>query len=484
MPDVLAETIKHIVVLMLENRSFDSMLGQLYPKTDRFEGLSGQESNPAPNGGPPILVWNNPGTDVATMSTPSPDPGELWMDINTQLFGTTNPATGAVPSMQGFAHNYINQTDPPAGTFSARDIMHFYSVEQLPVLSRLARQFAVCDSWHASAPCQTWPNRFFVHTGTAGGYENNAPPHFPYEMPTVFDLLEEREPQVSWKIYFHDFPQSLTLARLWPHLDRFRLFDEFSQDAKAGTLPSYSFIEPRYFADLHLPNDQHPPHVVTLGEQLIADIYNTLRSSPAWTQTLLIITCDEHGGCYDHVAPPNAAAPSSVASQPFNFDRYGVRVPAVLVSPFIHQGTVLRPPSGSPPFDHTSIIKTLRHCFGLGDAPISRREAAAPHVGGALTLDTPDNLGPSRIEALPYTPSPTDLIRARDMPPNHLQLALAQVAAHLPGQPQKPANFVQYVVSHIAQLKGAPPIAVPVHASVGDAAQFVKKELGDFFRNI
>jgi phospholipase C len=363
--------------------------------------------------------------------------------------------------------------------------MHFYSVEQLPVLSRLARQFAVCDRWHASAPCQTWPNRFFVHTGTAGGYQNNDPPHFPYEMPTVFNLLEDRHPQLPWKIYFHDFPQSLTLARLWPHLDHFRLFDEFLQDAKAGSLPAYSFIEPRYFADLHLPNDQHPPHNVTMGEQLIAAIYNALRASPAWTKTLFIITYDEHGGCFDHVPPPVARPPSDIASQPFKFDRYGVRVPAVLVSPYISQGTVLRPPANSAPFDHTSVIATLRRCFALGDAPLSQREAAAPHVGGVFGLDGPDNIGPSQLDPLPYTPSPAELIAARDLLPNHLQQGLAAIAAHLPGENQRPDgfNFFQYVSSHIAQLK-AGGVAPGQQASVSAAAEYVKSELGDFLRTL
>lgn len=146
--------IGHIVVLMLENRSFDSMLGALYPKSDTFDGLEGTETNPDANG-VPVQVWSNVGTDEATMRIPNPDPGELWTDINTQLFGAPNVADPApVPTMDGFVKNYLAQRDGPIG----RNIMHYFTPKQVPVISALAKQFAVCDRWFASAPCQTWPN--------------------------------------------------------------------------------------------------------------------------------------------------------------------------------------------------------------------------------------------------------------------------------------------------------------------------------------
>jgi phospholipase C len=161
----------------------------------------------------------------------------------------------------------------------------------------------------------------------------------------------------NWKIYYHDIALSHALSKLWLLADHFRYYEEFREDARSGRLPCYSFIEPRYFTILHPPNDQHPPHVVTLGEQLIADVYNCLRCGPAWPQTLLVILYDEHGGCYDHVPPPAATPPTSAPTAPFNFDRYGVGVPAVIVSPYIEQGTVLRA-SGNVPYDHTSIAAT------------------------------------------------------------------------------------------------------------------------------
>jgi phospholipase C len=476
--------IDHFVVLMLENRSFDNILGQLYPASASFDGLTGNEFNPDPNGNP-VKVWNAPpDTSKQTMTIPDPDPGELWLDMNVQLFGTPNVPVPPVAPMKGFVDNYLAQEDVAPGNYDPRAIMHFFTPGQVPVISTLAKQFAVSDRWFASAPCQTWPNRFFVHTATANGYQNNMPLHLPYEMTTIYNRFELAGNE-NWKIYFHDIPQSKTLAKLWPLASHFHFFNSFLDDARLGTLPTYSFIEPRYFPLFtSLPNDQHPPHNVTLGEQLIADIYNALRSSPQWTKTLFIITYDEHGGCYDHAAPPAATPPSKTPTAPFNFDRFGVRVPAVLVSPYIKQGTILRPP-GNTPYDHTSIIATLRERFPDLGAPLTDRDAAAPDLAGVLTLANPDNLGPEQINALPYTPTPAEAALAQAQPLNGMQEALTHLAANLPNTTG--ADFQAAVANHIAQLKlfGAKPLpgnANTDHAS--SSAAFVRERMGDFFRGL
>ena len=146
------QKIDHIVVLMLENRSFDSMLGALYPKSDSFEGLNGTEQNPDANG-TPVVVWNSPGTDETTMRIPNPDPGELWTDINMQLFGSSVPAPGQRPTMVGFVQNYLAQRQlNRQQTYDPKSVMHYFAPAQLPVLSQLAQKFAVCDHWFASAP--------------------------------------------------------------------------------------------------------------------------------------------------------------------------------------------------------------------------------------------------------------------------------------------------------------------------------------------
>ncbi len=471
------DQIDHVVVLMLENRSFDSMLGKLYPASLGFDGLVGNESNNDANG-TAVPIWNSAGTDSISMSVPDPDPGELWVDMNMQLFGTAAvPDPAQVPTMSGFVRNYLAQNAVVPGTYDPKSVMHFYTPEQVPVISKLARQFAVCDRWFASAPCQTWPNRFFVHTASANGCENNDATDLPYLLQSVFNSFELVGNE-NWKIYFHDIAQAKTLAQLWLLSDHFHFYGQFQSDAKSGNLPAYSFIEPRYFSDWSMPNDQHPPHVVTLGEQLIADVYNCLRGGPQWTKTLLIITYDEHGGCYDHVPPPQATPPSATICQPFNFDRYGVRVPAVIVSPYIQQATVLRPP-GAIPYDHTSIIATLRRRFALGP-PLSARDAVAPDLDNVLTLASPSNLGPERIDALPYVASPMAVANAQSQPLNHMQKGLVRLAANLPTAAS--AANPTAIANHITSIQAAEKVP-PVDAtqSVGDAAAYVKQELGRFF---
>src|SRR6516165_4517336 len=381
------QEIDHIVVLMLENRSFDSLLGTLYPRSDSFEGLNGTEQNPDANG-TPVVVWNSPGTDETTMRIPNPDPGELWTDINMQLFGN-------------------------------------------------------------------FPN-----------------------VPTIFNRLEQAGID-SWKIYFHDIAQAHTLLQLFLLGSHFHIYRQFQADCQTGQLPAYSFIEPQYFADFgHPENDQHPPSGVTLGEQLIADVYNCLRASKVWRKTLLLITYDEHGGCYDHVAPSAAVPPQPPGpGQTFGFDRYGVRVPAVIVSPYVAPGTVFGK-SSAVPFDHTTIIATVRKRFGISGA-LTARDAQAPDLDSVLTLPRPTNLGPLRLKALPYPPSPTTAAVAQTKPLNPMQKALVRLAANLP---PAPGNNLQ---THLANLKATRPLPAPATAlaSVHDARHYVKRQAGNYFQS-
>ena len=379
--------------------------------------------------------------------------------------------------MSGFVDNYIRQKIAPP--YAAAAIMHHYTPDQVPVISALARQFAVCDQWHASAPNQTWPNRFFVHTASAGGYVDNSPARFPYTMPTVFNLLESKG--LPWKVYFRDLPQALTLFHLWGHAANFRPFAEFADDAAKGQLPAYSFLEPQYFADLALgmPSDQHPPHDITFAEQLIAKVYNAVRAAPAWHETLLVITYDEHGGCFDHAPPPAALSPGDGRLHDgFAFDRFGVRVPAVIVSPYIPAGTILRAaPNGLPhrgppfPYDHTSIIATLRKCFDLGP-PLTARDAAAPDLDAVLTLAAPSNDGPPSISVPAYEPSVADLQNALGKPLSDIQIAMHELACILPAGGVDLFGYAQ-------SLQGRPPQPKP--ASVGDALAMLRDALDQFF---
>ena len=405
---------------------------------------------------------------------PTPDPGELFSDIQMQIHGMADSGTvNPSPTMDGFVDNYVRQ--PPANvTRDPAAVMHYFTETHIPVLCQLARQFGVSDRWHASAPCQTWPNRFFAHTGTANGYVNNSPTHFPYMMETVFNRLEE-DAKVPWRVYFHDMPQSITLTRLWGDaLTHFRYFDnDFIRDAAAGNLPAYSFIEPRFFADPvagKMPNDQHPPHNVSYGESLIASVYNAVRGGPGWKNTLLIITYDEHGGCYDHVVPPAATSPGGPAPEGFDFGYFGIRVPAVVVSPWVPQGSVIRPP-GLTPFDHTSIIATLRKLFPF--APLTARDAAAPDLLAALSGDG-SNDGPASITTAEAVPTAAEITSAAAAKPNEMQKALSTAALLLPTAGANTGAHVQ----RLAAVPDTAPVHPTVAAAVVDVLAHVQAFLG------
>lgn len=454
--------IRHVVVLMLENRSFDNVFGFLRPAGPDFDGLDG--AGCAGNDG--IAPWPTPGgTDCSTV--PNPDPGETFDDINAQLFN--GPITGA-PSMSGFVANYNHLGGNGA------DIMHCFTRNDLPVLSELASSFAVSDRWFASAPCQTWPNRFFVHAGTANGYENNTLDGFPFPMQTIFNELQG---VVPWKIYFHDFPQTALLSRLWPYFANFRLIDEFISDAAAGQLPAYAFIEPRYYPDVvQLPNDMHPPHHVPFADALVARVYNAVRASPNWDNTLLIVTFDEHGGCFDHVPPPAATQPEPPRPmQRFTFDRFGVRVPAIVVSPYTAAGTVLHA-DGPVPYDHTSILKTVRNCFGIA-GPLSAREAAAPDLSAALNAPFDANRGPLSIDVPAPIVDDATLQAANGRDVTHMQGLFALAAKSL--APLGGSTTVTQHIQDLIQSKNAPAGAADAQTP---AAPTTAGAAGTFARSI
>ncbi len=390
-------SVNHIVVLMLENRSFDHMLGYLYPGNatasgQPFEGLTGSESNPDGSGNQVPVSQIEPSTSNAYFM-PGADPGEGYMATNQQLYGgDATPPSGEAAPMTGFVTDYAytlgwettEKWSIVSGT-TANDIMGCFTPEALPVLSALARGYAVCDYWYGSVPTETLPNRAFLCTGTSQGHMDDKT--LTYTSPTIFTSLAARGQ--TWKVYGYDesplTKETFTDISSAP-ASNFGLFTDFQSDAAAGTLASYSFLEPSWGSS---GNSQHPNYDVALGEQLIHDVYEAVRSGPGWAQTLLIITYDEHGGCYDHVPPPWGATPpdNSVGEFGFDFTRFGPRVPTVLVSPLIASGTVYRVAASGVPLDHTSILKTVEQRWSLPS--LTARDAAAPAFGDVLTLTTP-----------------------------------------------------------------------------------------------
>jgi phospholipase C len=431
-------SINHIVVLMLENRSFDHMLGYLYADSGNvsvsgqaFDGLTGTESNPNAKG-KAVPVFKIDSSDKNAYFMPGADPGEGYSATNSQLFGTTTAPNPAVASNTGFVTDFAYtlgwQAKDPSwsilpGTV-ASNIMGMFTPQMLPVLSGLARGFAVCDQWFSSVPTETLPNRAFVCAATSQGHMDDNTKTF--TSPTIFGLLSAQN--LPWAIYGYD---AQPLTRLdFPDItnapeEHFGEFPDFQKAAAAGTLGAYTFLEPSWEST---GNSQHPNYNVALGEQLIHDVYYALRNGPAWNETLLIITYDEHGGCYDHVPPPVGAVPpdSSAGEYGFDFKRFGVRVPTVLVSPLIAAGSVFRVAPGTMPLDHTSILKTVERRWQL--AALTARDAAAQDVGAALTLTVPRTDDPLQGVVVPTAALPASVAKR----PSHLQQVQAQLASQLP----------------------------------------------------
>jgi len=393
---------------------------------------------------------------------PTPDPHEEFQFVTTQIFGVANPAPTGNADMSGFLLDY---SSPDAGGVNAAQIMQTFGPAETNVINDLARNFAVCDHWYASVPSQTWPNRAFVHTGCSDGRLNNDDYEL-YDIPTIFNVLEDQGK--SWGV-FHDTTliPSLTLAqfspRLIPYDAHFHKYDIFGQMCRADAnaqpaqkLPQYSFVEPRFTPELGLfaidyPADYHPPHNICRGEQFLADVYQSVRLSPYRDKILLVITFDEHGGCYDHCPPPTGAASPGPKFESndgsFDFTRFGVRVPTILVSSYVRPGTVFRALLDTTPFDHTSILATLRDWLSLDADPKhpflpSLRIEAAPTLDRVLTLD--DTTKNMNWPAIIATCTIGDDDKSLQTPLNSVQKSLIASAIRLSSNnPQDPTIVAQ-----------------------------------------
>ncbi|WP_205691942.1 alkaline phosphatase family protein [Caulobacter soli] len=405
--------VDNVFVLMLENHSFDNMFA--------LSGIPGitaatpSDSN-SYNGAPYYVGGSAP----SAMPT---DPGHEFADTVEQLCGQGAVHTPWQPYNQpinnsGFVANYATTTteitsgNPSLPTASEYgDVMLcFDTPTQLPVIYQLATTFALCDQWHASIPGPTWPNRFFVHGASSAGWADSpgalqigqwiAPLGGGFTYPSgssLFDKVVANNQQ--WRIYADEsgpiaggVPQVAALKNIvWKY--NTESFSSFASDVQGPYPYAYTFIEPNYgdvtSGDYEGGSSQHPMDSTAGGEGLIKATYEAIRNSPVWNRSLLIITYDEHGGFYDSVAPgpappPNDGSPQdlSINSGGFLFDNYGVRVPAVIVSPLIAQGVV-----DNTLYDHASVSATLQALFGL--TPMTQRDAGANNVLSLLSLSTP-----------------------------------------------------------------------------------------------
>jgi phospholipase C len=492
-------TITNIVVLMMENRSYDNVLGGLYltntppPGQKGLNGINSDCTNVNPSDTGETITMQPAastilnGNTIPATAIPYYDPGEPFDDMAQQIWGlpATPPSTGtgsnptsagSLGMMGGFTTNFYQQTyeifSKPPNPEQSQDVMTYLTPPpnpqttppnpgQIPVTAWLAQNFAVSDQWFGSVPTQTFANRMFAFCAAPGvltldpkvscindvpdygiSWTKTPPPAGPVTLPSVLELLDNtlgtKGSVPNWKVYYHDYPISVLLDYVMQkalsssniNVAPFDISDyqdpayqpsngipqfltdnslqsvptNFQEDLDGGTLPMFSFIEPRYsnsFGNKLAPNSNHPgssvylsrslppPIDVSNGEILLATVYNALQASSYWDNTLLIVTYDEHGGMYDHVVPPAATPPGSStppASNGYTFDTFGPRVPALLISPWITAGSTIRPASATIPFDHTTIIKTVFDCFlPSGTASLTDRDGAAESLIPLLT---------------------------------------------------------------------------------------------------
>ncbi len=371
--------LQHIVVLMMENRSFDHMLGGLKQQNPAIDGLTGQETNPDTTGAPVRVS-----SDADYQNDLQDDPGHHFPDVNTQLF---NGSEDGVPNMQGFVQAYFQKT---GNVPRSHNIMKYFAPGQLPVLTTLATRYAVFNRWFSSIPGPTLCNRAFAHFGTSFGNTGMSVNYIGKPIPSVYQRMVKAG-HTSKLYYYNQTSSTLGLTfLLQSQPELFGVFNQFVADCKAGKLPQYSFLEPNYKDDDDLANDQHPDNDVRAGDDFIGTVYNLIRSSPAWEQTALLIVYDEHGGIYDHVPPPalDPAHPdgSTDTETGFKFDRLGIRVPAILVSPWVPAGTIV----DGRVFEHASIPATVTNFFiDPNFAQRTKREQAAATFLDVLSLDAP-----------------------------------------------------------------------------------------------
>jgi phospholipase C len=455
---VPVDPIRHVIVLMFENHSFDQMLGSLRAEIPALEGVDFDRGgvNLDPEG-------REYRQRIADPFTVAPDPMHETVDVLEQLEDDNG----------GFVRDYA--TSYPSTTEAQhQQVMDCFGPGALPALHELAREFTICDRWFSSVPGPTWTNRLFVHSGTSLG-RVRMPESLPdslehpglyvdYDQTTIYDRFNEAG--ISWRIYRGDIPQSLVLAhqRSPENVRRYFRFSEFAGHATSeADFPAYCFIEPSYYWPDQ--NDDHPPHATWPAQRLLADVYNAVRANEVlWNSTLLVVLYDEHGGFYDHVSPPAAIPPDDFVDPEsgFGFDRLGVRVPAVLVSPWVDRGVV------HTEFDHTSLLKYLIDKWGLG--PLSRRVDQASSLAPIL-----------RTSGEPRTDTPVSLLVEERKP-----VALAAEAAASADEPLNPHQealilFADYLErTEIAEPAGKPAREALAAAGPQSRAEAAKQRIDQF----
>ncbi len=492
--DGTASPIQHVVVLMLENHSFDQMLGvyqSVYKDLDGIDPAAPPRTNADLSGNP---IPQAPTTARSVSPDPLHELAHVLRQIEADSFvpgshtrmhricrviraavtagwSWLRPSRPEVKAMAvreyrgAFVADYAESyKDKPS--LNLHEIMGYYERGKLPALHALADHFTICDHWFSSVPGPTWANRFFVHTGTSLGIVR-MPDHGSdimnydlYDQTTIYDRLNEKG--IPWRIYSHDVPQSLALSHQWrkENKRRYRKMDQFEQDVVGPEqdFPAYVFIEPQYLEPD--PNDDHPPYDIFAAQELIARVYNAIRANESlWNRTLLVVTYDEHGGFYDHISPPEAVTPDKFGNE-YNFTRLGVRVPALLVSPWVKAGVF------QETLDHTSLLRYLSDQWDLG--PLTSRVKEANSFSAAITEKRPRTDTPPSI---PFQP-PAAPVQALQAPGpkktdvrNENQQALKDLAQHLSNMAAKKRGHARV---RMMQVDGSIPDTEVAAAQVDD----------------
>ena len=383
--------VQHIIVMMQENRSYDHYFGKLRKKSGPPRGTS----NPDPLGGDPIKPFHTKRyCEVA--------------DLDHSWSGTHRERNGG--AMDGFtAENAV--TEDPHG-FRA---MGFYTKRDIPYYYKLYKKFAMSDRFFCSVLSQTFPNRYYLLAGTSFGEIRNNIPNLAgpdYTNRTIFNLMDEASPPVSWKIYFSDLPFGALFGyvrgRLATNAVQMNPDDSQNQlllDAASGNLPQVAYVDPAFTGEAE--NDEHPPTNIQKGQAFTAKIINALMAGPAWSTTAILLTYDEHGGYFDHVPPPPACLPDAIPPNlnsgdvPGAFDNYGIRVPFVAISPFSKRAFV-----SHTVYDHTSVLRFIETRFDL--PALTNRDANADPMLDLFDFANPPYMTPPKLPAAEIDPTHTE----------------------------------------------------------------------------
>jgi phospholipase C len=368
--------IEHIVVLMMENHSFDNLLGMVPHQVPGRRGVDGFRLR---HGRPVNFNLDADGNRVIAQHANSPcqlhgEPSQSWTASH-QAFD------------DGLNDGFVKASAPVA--------MRYWDKRDIPFTYSLAEHFPIGERHFCSLLGQTFPNRRFLFAGTSFGTVDDTFPNDPPPNGTIFDRLDAHS--INWAVYYQNYPtlELVPGAESAARAPRVRKFDRFLSDAAAGRLPQFTFLDPNYTT-----TSEENPQDIQLGERYIAQVVHALINAKTWKHTVLFLTYDEHGGYYDHVPPPPAIVPDSIppdlapGDAPGAFDRYGFRVPTIVISPWAKPHYVSR-----VVHDHTSITAFVERKWNLPAMTV--RDANAHPMTNYFNFHKPHFLEPPKLAAAP-----------------------------------------------------------------------------------